>query len=1111
MVSSSKKYVKLDQREHVLARPGMYIGSIEADDRTTWVCDSEEFVHRAVRFVPGLYKIFDEILVNVLDHGVRIAAEGHVMKEIRVEINTTEGYVEVYNSGPGVDVLMHEEHRVYVPELIFGHMLTSSNYDDNEERIIGGQNGVGAKGCNVFSTRFDIDTIDKTRGLRYEQSFYDNMSRRDDPKITKCKRLPYTRIRFYPDLKRFGMESLEDDIVALMVRRTYDVSALTSSTTKVYLNNNLINCKSFERYADKFLGASRTETPRVHVASEDGRWELVVSSSNDGFRQMSFVNGVFTSNGGKHVDYVVNALTRKLSELIKKRRKVDVRPTQIREQLFVMLRSVIVNPTFDSQTKDTLTTPSTRFGSKFEMDAKLVERVYKLGIVDRLVQMTSAVEDKEAKKTDGKKRNVLRGIPKLDDANWAGGSRSSQCTLILTEGDSAKTMAISGLSEVGRDTYGVFPLKGKVMNVKDTTSKRINDNEEIANLKKIMGLETGREYDDVSALRYGRVMIMTDADADGSHIKGLMFNLFHTLWPSLMRREGFLCSMLTPIVKVTKGSKSRSFYNLSEYEAWSKAADRRGWQHKYYKGLGTSTTAEAKTYFRDMRVMDYICGDQACHDQTNEAAFEAIDMAFNKKRSNDRKDWLGTYDRERQLYPSETEKTTRVTYDDFVHRELIHFSNYNLERSIPSLCDGLKRSQRKIMYCCMKRKLYSEIKVAQLAGYVSEHGAYHHGEVSLHDAIVGMAQDFVGSNNLNLLLPNGQFGSRIQGGKDAASPRYIHTTLNSIVPMLFPTSDDAILEYMYDDGIRVEPMHYLPIIPMVLVNGALGIGTGFSTNVPCYNPKEVLAAVRSVLKTPPGETPPDSNLTPWYRGYTGTIAHGTSHGRFRVSSDLTIDIEELPIGVWTDDFKANIESVIEKLPTEIKDVESHYTERTIRFVVRFASKAIQQAWAANNGEKLCTELKLSSTRGLGVGNMHLYDSSGVIRKYESVNDIVVEFVQARMQGYVLRKAALLKKLREDCSVLSNRIRFVLAIVEGDLEIMRVPRAKLVTSLEEAEYDMVDDSYDYLLKMPIHSLTLEKVDALREDHASKEVEIQNLEELSERDMWLGELDVLEKHL
>ena len=358
--------------------------------------------------------------------------------------------------------------------------------------------------------------------------------------------------------------------------------------------------------------------------------------------------------------------------------------------MFVFIRCLINDPSFNSQVKEFLTTPVSKFGSKCDLDTKFIDKVAKMGLMDTAMSLSAFKENKDLKKSDGKKKNTLRGIPKLDDANWAGTTKSHLCTLILTEGDSAKALAISGLSVIGRDKYGVFPLKGKVLNVKGDDKnliKKIGDNEEIKNLKKIIGLQSDKKYESVKDLRYGSVMLLTDQDEDGSHIKGLLFNLFQSLSGELFRLEGFNKSMLTPIVKVTKGKNVKSFYNLSDYEKW-KEKDLKGWSVKYYKGLGTSTPKEAKEYFKEMKIVNY-----KFIEETSDAA---IELAFNKKLADKRKDWLAAYDRNNVLDYTESE----VTHEDFIHKELIHFSNSDNKRSLPCLVDGLKSFTQKNLILC---------------------------------------------------------------------------------------------------------------------------------------------------------------------------------------------------------------------------------------------------------------------------------------------------------------------------------------------------------------------------------------------------------------------------
>jgi len=303
------------------------------------------------------------------------------------------------------------------------------------------------------------------------------------------------------------------------------------------------------------------------------RWEVIVSITDGEFKQVSFVNGVCTHKGGTHVNYLVDQIVEKVQDKIKKKEKdLNIKPFQIKAHIWIFVNCLVENPTFDTQTKETLTLKANQFGSKCELSDKMIKDILKLGIVDTVIQIAKAKElTKLAKTTAGQKKSKLTGIPKLEDANEAGTRNSDKCTLILTEGDSAKALAMSGLAVIGRDYYGVFPLKGKLLNVRDAALKILSANEEIQNLLKIIGLQIGKQYEDLKSLRYGAIMIMSDQDTDGSHIKGLVINFIHHFWPSLFKMNGFVKQFITPLLKVTKRTQVISFYTMNDFKRWSES------------------------------------------------------------------------------------------------------------------------------------------------------------------------------------------------------------------------------------------------------------------------------------------------------------------------------------------------------------------------------------------------------------------------------------------------------------------------------------------------------------------------------------------------------------
>jgi len=1061
---------KLTHVEHILKRPDSYVGPVAKVPEQYWTLNTEKtgFTQELLSYSPALLKIFDEILVNAID---RNSGFPTLVKRIAVKVDKKSGLVTVENDGPlgGIAVEQHPTEKIWNPELTFGHLLTSTNYDDTQERLVGGRNGYGAKLANVFSKMFMIRIQDSENKLEYTQMWETNMTVCHPPEIKKIKgsSASSVSISFLPDWPKFGMKKLDDDFYRIIEKRVYDAGFCTGPKCKVSFQDQEIAKVSPEVYAAMYLPE---DTPVV--CSKSDRWSVCVAPSSDGFKQVSFVNGICTTKGGTHVDHVASLIASGIIEELAN--KIKLRPQQVKDNFFLLVKSTLVNPSFSSQVKSECTLRHQDFGSKFEPPTNFVKSVLKTGIKDLVLALSKFKEMSELKKTDGARKSRITGIPKLDDANAAGTARSEKCTLIVTEGDSAKTLAVAGISVVGREYYGVFPLRGKCKNVRDASVKQLLANQEFSDLKKILGLQQDKVYTSLSELRYGRLMIMTDADNDGSHIKGLILNMIHYFWPSLLKLN-FVVSMVTPIIKATKGSQVQSFFTDSMFREWSaKTGDAGTWKIKYYKGLGTSTAVEARDYFTNIAKLTVQFNVDTRTD-------DSIILAFDKTKADARKAWLLDSTLRSDLEVGYGQ-ITKLDITDFIHKDLVNFSLADLKRSIASMCDGFKPSQRKVLHACFLKNLKEEMKVAQLAAYVSEKTSYHHGEVSLADTIVRLAHTFVGSNNVNLLEPCGQFGTRLMGGKDASQTRYIFTKLTQSARILFDNRDDAILEYLTDDGKQIEPEFFVPVLPMVLVNGTEGIGTGFSSNVPCFNPEDIK---KNILRALGGEQL--VKMTPWFNGFSGTVHAVDDSSWIATGTHKGHVITELPPGRWTQDFKEYLDELVES--KKISGYINNSTTDTVYFAI--------QGYTGTD-EEFVKDFKL--TKAIHATNMHLFHPKKGIKKYASAEEILVDFVEIRVEYYKKRKEHLLKDLSARCRVLEDKAKFIEMVINGDLVIFKRTRASIEQDLVKKFSRDPNGTFDHLMNIKTYQYTNEAVKDLHIEVQKSQKELDLLKKTTVLNMW-----------
>lgn len=628
-----ERFKKLNEVEHVLLRPGRYIGSITPHTSEEHIpevksANDVKMVRRTVTYNPGFLKLFDEVVSNSADHSKR--PEGKHLDTIRVEVDQAKGEISIFDNG-GIPVVKHKEYNQYVPEMIF-ELRAGSNFDDSDEAMLTGQNGEGAALTNIFSSKFIVETCDGKN--KFKMVFESNSQDRKPPKIQPAEGAKgYTRITYYPEFDKLGMTGLDDDNMAMLIARVYQVAAVNTHL-KVYFNGTRVMTKSFKDYIEMFVGSDGE-----YAYDENDHWKIGVSHSDNGFQHVSFVNGTHTKIGGTHINYVGMQIWEAIRAFIKKKHKVDIKPSELRQHMTLFIDAQMVNPRYSSQTKEDLITEPRDYKTSWEVPDKFINKIVKSSIIQSILDWAQAKamqeEMRELRKLNKETDKAdPRRVEKFSDALEK--RDRHKCVLFLTEGDSAAKAVQAGR---GKNPYiASFPLRGKMLNVREKDIKRIMESEEIKKLMTIIGLKLGEKVTSIAQLRFGRIAFTTDADVDGSHISGLLLNLFDKFWPELFSL-GVIHIFRTPLVKVTlKNKEVLEMFTEREFKEWEKSDGHKlkGWSHKYYKGLGTSTANEFKGYFENM---DNYLFTISLDDNEDK---DAIDLAFNGQRADDRKKWLET-------------------------------------------------------------------------------------------------------------------------------------------------------------------------------------------------------------------------------------------------------------------------------------------------------------------------------------------------------------------------------------------------------------------------------------------------------------------------------------
>ena len=1155
---TAKDFDLFSQAEQILIRPDNIIGVSQKTVENYWFFDlvNLKMTYGSMEFTPGCIHLFNEILANALDNADDSRLNGVNPGFIQIEMDNKT--VSVLNYGLPIPVEVHPQHKIWIPDMIFGHLNSSSHYKDDGGKTIG-TNGWGAKAVNLMSYNFTIVIHDSIRHKRYQQSWHTNMKVRDEPVISDYPGdISSTQVIYDVDFPRFGLSDPVDGVggySSLVISHLAQIAANASFTAKVpvIFNGVTLNYPDIVSYAKLYIenitpensftyiqpGSNPNENPVVEV--------LIIDTEVEKF-DVSFANHSYTSNGGIHLDAVVKSFGESAIQVFNsvyseskknedKNKRPLLKPSDVEKNVTIFVNVRVNVPPFrlHPQIKTKLAGPT-----KYAIPIKDVKCVKDWKLMEKLEAILKGKQNAVLSKSDGKLRNVVN-VQYLSDAGNAGGRNRDQCVLCLTEGKSGAGYANKYLDSYpgGRDFIGILPMRGKGLNVRKYHDdlERINNNSEITSLKKSLGLVEGTDYlqdANFARLRYGSVLIMADADVDGIHIVGLILNYFDVFYRSLIKR-GYIMFYRTPIIRAHHRNVTLSFYSDQEYGKWlEETRDSSKYQIKYFKGLASSSDKNIKDDYANQRQIVYIYDDRAD---------ESMRLAFDNKMSNHRKTWLMNFTGSQEIVTMGHQPIT-----NFIHNELINFSLADIQRSIPKMVDGLKESLRKVVYGCFlewKNSIGTErcsvVKVKQLSAFISRSVNYHHNEDILSDVVAKMTQYYTGSgNNIPWFVPDGQFGTRFAGGTDGGASRYIFVKPKPIMSKLIRSEDFPILDHIIDEGNKCEPEIYYPVIPIILVNGANGIGTGFSTYIPSFSPFDLINWIRNKICDKP-----QIKFNPEYLGFTGKIIvgdrtnqpngvmkviDGTSseivsyqttdldevpddlssegpveekpkspqsmyiYGNYTIDGDGKIIVTELPIGRRPDHYDKWLSTLLVK--KEIISYKNLCGSESIRFEI------VGMNLTGATGHKRYAQLKL--VMSYGMSNMVALNNQGIPVRYRDQYHILEEFYHIRLAAYERRRNFILNNLIEQVNALNGKIKFILDIVEDRIIINK-------RSKNDIKADMVKLGHptELLDSVKIVNCTEDEINRLTQKATDVKAKYDHLENTSAQEIWLTELTELEQ--
>lgn len=1149
------KIYKYNTREEAIRSKNWAAGSHKQlkDSQYTFGLDGSANYEEII-FAPSFHKIIDEPIVNALDQALKKCNVAKPVKNIQIAFSRQDNSIEIRDDGPGIPIEIQTETNVFIPEFCCAFFDQGSNNGEAKEDGIGGINGLGLKLVNTLSTYFKIDTCDGKK--IYTQEWLTGKTVRKEPVIKSAPKSvkPYTSIKFVPDYEFFGYTSVStelcDLIEKLLITRATMASVYVNKFSKVaiYYNRTEIKVKKLVELAaniTKLLEKENIVCNFKHSPTLDIAYIITKTPTNKG-AALTNVNGIVVC-AGKHIKSMSSTLLKRVDETMRKSTKTKNKfsISYLTKNIIILCNMQLPSPNWTGQRKDYL-------------DSDIGEITIPNSVIKSVVEFTrdTIIENLYGKKTKTA-TNKIR-VDKYKAATFAGTAKSNQCTLFIVEGDSAMApvyTAIKNNKELGAERYGILCSGGVIINARKETkivststteyfqrSEKLTKNIFINSLMQVVGLNYSYKYDpksptfesEMKTLRYHYICGALDQDLDGNNIFGLTKNFILLFWPNLIK-IGMLKKLETPIVRLypKKGGQVMEFYHDSEHKKYTSdpnyQADK--YDERYYKGLSTNSNEEVIAMFKS-------CAKHIYTIEYDPAAHETVEIYYGKDTKK-RKVELSTPINTTYENLLARRKNMQITCTDYLQNDVKPFQLDNILRKLNSAIDGMNQSGRKIYHGSHKYFAAAgkkDVKAEQLAGFIANREIYHHGDTNLGKSILGKTKLMVGGIQIPHIIATGQSGSRLEGGEDCGEPRYVGVKFNKkCMDLLFPPKDYYMLNFIFDEGRRGEPCHYIPIIPMIVESHSLP-GTAWKLQVWGRDVFGVIDVVRECINAGKCENVPEIPFCT--RGFLGDIRRlGNSYasfGTYKIVDSKHIIITELPLRVWSNKYEASVlQPMLDGDGGYVEDVKNASDTNTVEIHVKLCDGALDRInakYGQINGfniEVIDPIEDFFHLYNIMSETVNLIGYNNEVLELKRYEDVIPIWFPLRQKLYCQRMEREKLMLEMRLLVLTNTIKYLTSSeyvnkcenVESMMAFLREKQYPMLNTaiMHDPGFVKNEDiwkafiecgTYDYLMDLREKDKTDRHIEKLTGEKMIVENDLENLNKTTWKTLWIKELNQFE---